>query len=42
MSLFSDLLKGAVGGSADVSDRQSAGLVEGLLEMIQQSGGVEG
>ncbi|MGH7287195.1 MAG: LysM peptidoglycan-binding domain-containing protein [Myxococcota bacterium] len=42
MSLFSDLLKGAVGGSAGDSDQQSAGLVEGLLELVQQSGGVEG
>jgi uncharacterized protein YidB (DUF937 family) len=42
MSLFSDLLKGAVGGAADDDESQSAGLVEGLLEMVEQSGGVEG
>jgi uncharacterized protein YidB (DUF937 family) len=42
MSLFSDLLKGAVGGGAGDSEQQSAGLVEGLLELVQQSGGVEG
>jgi uncharacterized protein YidB (DUF937 family) len=42
MSLFSDLLKGAVGGSAGDSEQQSAGLVEGLLDMMQQEGGVDG
>jgi uncharacterized protein YidB (DUF937 family) len=42
MSLFSDLLKGAVGGAADDSEQQSTGLVEGLLEMVEQSGGVDG
>jgi uncharacterized protein YidB (DUF937 family) len=42
MSLFSDLLKSAVGGAADDDERQSAGLVEGLLELVEQSGGVEG
>lgn len=42
MSHFSDLLKGAVGGTADDSEQQSAGLVEGLLEMLEQSGGVDG
>jgi uncharacterized protein YidB (DUF937 family) len=42
MSLFSELLKSAVGGAAGDSDRQSAGIVEGLLEMVQQGGGVDG
>jgi uncharacterized protein YidB (DUF937 family) len=42
MSLFSDLLKGAVGSGASDTDRQSAGLVEGLLDMLQQEGGVDG
>ena len=41
MSLFSDLLKGALGGGAGDSERQSAGLVEGLLEMVQQDGGID-
>lgn len=42
MSIFSDLLKSAVGGATDDSEQQSADLVEGLLEMVQQSGGVDG
>lgn len=41
MSMFSDLLKGALGSAAGDAEPQSAGLVEGLLEMMQQGGGVE-
>ena len=42
MSLFSDLLKGAVGSGAADTEQQSAGLVEGLFDMLQQEGGVDG
>jgi uncharacterized protein YidB (DUF937 family) len=42
MSIFSELLKSAVGGATDDSEQQSASIVQGLLEMVQQSGGVDG
>jgi len=44
MGLFDDLLKSAVGGEAQDPEAQSRGLVEGLLDLLEQpdSGGVDG
>jgi uncharacterized protein YidB (DUF937 family) len=44
MGLFDDLLKSAVGGEARDPEAQSRGLVEGLLDLLEQSdsGGVDG
>ena len=39
MGLFDELLKDAVGGEAREPEQQSRGLVEGLLEMLQQPDG---
>jgi uncharacterized protein YidB (DUF937 family) len=44
MGLFDELLKSAVGAEAREPERQSRGLVEGLLDLLQQpgTGGVDG
>ena len=42
MGLFDDLLRNALGGQATDAPAQSRGLVEGLVSMLQQGGGVDG
>ena len=42
MGLFDDLLRNALGGQATDPPTQSRGLVEGLVSMLQQSGGIDG
>jgi uncharacterized protein YidB (DUF937 family) len=42
MALFDDLLRNALGGQAADAPSQSRGLVENLVSMLQQSGGVDG
>jgi nucleoid-associated protein YgaU len=39
MGLFDELLKTAIGGEAREPEQQSRGLVEGLLDLLQQPGG---
>ena len=42
MALFDDLLRSALGDEASDAPSRSRGLVEGLVSMLQQSGGIEG
>ncbi len=42
MALFDDLLRNALGSEASNAPGQSRGLAEGLVSMLQQSGGVDG
>jgi uncharacterized protein YidB (DUF937 family)/LysM repeat protein len=44
MGLFDDIVRGALGGDQGVTQQQSTGLVQGLLDMFQddRSGGLEG
>ena len=42
MALFDELLRNALGGQATDTPAQSRGLVEGLVSMLQQSGGIDG
>lgn len=42
MALFDDLIRNALGGQATDAPTQSRGLVEGLVSMLQDGGGVDG